>query len=87
LLFEAELPWTYQPGDPNVYLYPSILDPASADRNFSTTGQTAFLYLTRFNTREAGNTLGTLNRDLVRIPVAFFPDAAKAQAEAVPFHA
>ncbi len=87
LLFEAELPWTYQPGDANVYLYPSLLDPASPDRNFSTTGQTAFVYVTRFNTRAAGNTLGTLNRDLVRIPVAFFPTTAQAQAQAVPFRA
>jgi hypothetical protein len=87
LLFEAELPWTYEPGDANVYLYPSLLDPASPDRNFGTTGQTAFIYLTRFNTREAGNTLGTLNRDLVRIPVTFFPTKAQAQAGAVPFRA
>jgi hypothetical protein len=85
LLVEVEMPWTYQPGDANVYLYPALLDPASPDRNFETTGKTAFVYLTRFNTRESGNTLGTLNRDLVRIPVELFPTAAQAQAAAVPF--
>jgi hypothetical protein len=85
LLVEVEMPWTYQPGDANVYLYPALLDPASPDRNFDTTGKTAYLYLTRFNTRESGDTLGTLNRDLVRIPVELFPTAAQAQAAAVPF--
>jgi hypothetical protein len=73
LLFEAELPWTYEPGDDNVYLYPVLLDPASESRNFETTGEYAYLYLTRFNTREVGDQLDTLDRDLVRIPVRFFP--------------
>jgi hypothetical protein len=72
LLFEAELPWTYEPGDDNVYLYPVLLDPASDSRNFETTGEHAYLYVTRFNTREAGDQLDTLDRDLVRIPVRFF---------------
>jgi hypothetical protein len=72
LLFEVELPWTYTPGDDNVYLYPVLLDPRSDSRNFETTGDRAFLYLTRFNTREAGDRLDTLDRDLVRIPVQFF---------------
>ncbi|HEX5994574.1 MAG TPA: hypothetical protein VFY84_05470 [Jiangellales bacterium] len=73
LLFEVELPWSYAPGDDNVYLYPVLLDPASDSRNFETTGERSYLYLTRFNTREAGDRLDTLDRDLVRIPVRFFP--------------
>jgi hypothetical protein len=76
LLFEAELPGTYEPGDNNVYLYPVLLDPASDSRNFETTGEHAYLYLTRFNTRESGDRLDTLDRDLVRVPVRFFPNSA-----------
>lgn len=85
LLFEVELPWTYRPGDDNVYLYPALLDPASPSRNFETTGKTAYLYLTRFNARGAGDTLDTLDRDLVRVPVEFFPSAEEAASAAVPF--
>jgi hypothetical protein len=70
VLLELELPWTYQPGDPDYYLYPSLLDPESSSRNFETTGKHAFLYLTRFNKNTSND---PLNRDLVRIPVEFFP--------------
>ncbi len=76
LLFEVELPWTYAPGDDNVHLYPVLLDPASDSRNFETTGEHVFLYLTRFNTREAGDRLDTLDRDLIRVPVRFFATSA-----------
>ncbi len=82
LLFAAELPWTYQPGDANVYLYPSLIDPNSTSRTFDTTGRTAYLYLTRFNTKSGGM---TLDRDLVRIPVKFFSSQVQAQSATVKF--
>jgi hypothetical protein len=75
LLFEAELTYTWQPGDSeNVYGYPSLLDPDSSSRNFDTTGRHAYLYLTRFNYYKEGVS-DHLDRDLIRIPVEFFPDA------------
>ncbi|CAN5509454.1 hypothetical protein BH10ACT2_BH10ACT2_16630 [soil metagenome] len=80
LLAEVELPWTYQPGDGAIYLYPSLLDPDSDDRNFATTDGSAYVYLTRFN--EGGD---PLDRDLIRIPVQLFEDPAAADAAAVPF--
>lgn len=70
LLYEVELPWTYQPGDPDYYLYPSLLDPESSSRNFDTTGQHAYLYLARNNKNTSND---PLNRDLVRIPVDILP--------------
>jgi hypothetical protein len=79
LLFEAELPWTYQPGDGNVYLYPSLIDPDSPSRNFETTDETAYLYLTRFHEDFH------LNRDLIRIPVQFFLSEEEARQAEVPF--
>jgi hypothetical protein len=66
LLLEHELTWTWKKGDPNPVLYPSLLDPDSESRNFETTGQHAFLYLTFFNKRG-----GELDRDLIRYPVEF----------------
>jgi hypothetical protein len=53
-------------GGPKPIAYPSLLDPASPSRTFSTTGRRPFLYYTRFN--YAGCELG-LDRDLVRVPV------------------
>jgi hypothetical protein len=71
LLAEVELPWTYQPGDADYYHYPSLLDPDSPSRNFDVTGKHAYLYLTHFNKNSSTD---PLNRDLVRIPVEFFPE-------------
>jgi hypothetical protein len=51
-----------------MYLYPALLDPASTSRNFETTGKTAYLYYTRHNFGQ-----GSLDRDLIRISVEFFP--------------
>jgi hypothetical protein len=79
VLWEVELPWTYQPGDSDYYLYPSLLDPDSSSRNFDTTGKRAFLYLTRFNKNTSSD---PLNRDLVRIPVEFFPTENLGPVEA-----
>lgn len=46
--------------------YPSLLDPTSRSRTFETVGNTAYLYLTRFNLADCK--LG-MDRDLVRVPV------------------
>jgi hypothetical protein len=55
-------------GGPKPIAYPSLLDPESRSRTFSTTGRRPYLYFTRFN--YAGCKLG-LDRDLVRVPVEF----------------
>ncbi len=68
LIREAELPWTYECGDSNPILYPSLLDPRSRSRNFETTGRRAWLYFTRFHYK---NCKMGANRDLVRVPVEF----------------
>ncbi len=68
LLMETEFPWTFVAGDHDPILYPSLLDPDSASRNFETTDQHAYLYFTQFNYT---GTQMTLDRDLVRIPVEF----------------
>lgn len=68
LLMETELPWTYTRGDNDPILYPSLLDPDSDSRNFSTTDQTAYLYFTQFN---YNNGQMNLDRDLVRVPIEF----------------
>jgi len=69
LLLEIELPWTVDdPGSDVSYLYPSLLDPDSTSRNFETTDKTAYLYYTRNNFGH-----GSLDRDLIRVPVEFFP--------------
>ena len=49
-------------------LYPALLDPASDSQNFETIGKTAYVYYTRMNHGQS-----SLDRDLVRIPVEFFP--------------
>lgn len=67
-------------GDSRHVLYASLIDPNSPSRDFETTGQFAYLYTTRFN--QSGN---YLDRDLIRIPVEFFPTAAAASAARVPF--
>ena len=74
LLWERELPWTWEPGDAQPLLYPTLLDPNSPSLSFDTTGETAYLYFTIFNPG------GNLDRDLVRVPVAFFESEAEAAA-------
>lgn len=67
LLLEVPLPWTVaDSGSGLSYLYPSLLDPTSESPNFETTGQTAYLYFTRNNEGQ-----GSLDRDLVRVPIEF----------------
>lgn len=70
LLIEIPLPWTVDaPGSDVSYLYPSLLDPSSDSLSFETTGETAYLYFTRNNEGH-----GSLDRDLLRIPVRFSRD-------------
>lgn len=52
--------------EPAAWNYPSLLDPRSPSRTFETVGDTAYLYLTRFNLADCK--LG-MDRDLVRLPV------------------
>jgi hypothetical protein len=68
LIAQTELPWTFQCGDRYPVLYPSILDPQSESRNFTTAGRSPYLYFTRLkypSCRQA------LERDLVRIRIEF----------------
>jgi hypothetical protein len=77
LLVEMELPWTVEfAGSDLSHLYPSLLDPESESRNFETTDKTAYLYYTRNNFGH-----GSLDRDLLRVPVEFFPSAADVPAQ------
>jgi hypothetical protein len=68
LVHEAELPWTYSCGNPDPVLYPSVLDPASKSRNFETSGRRPYLYFTQFHYSSCRS---NLNRDLIRVPIAF----------------
>jgi hypothetical protein len=69
LLAEMPLPWTVaDAGSDLSVLYPSLLDPVSDSQNFETSGKTAYLYFTRMNQGQ-----GSLDRDLVRVRVEFFP--------------
>jgi hypothetical protein len=67
LLVEMPLPWTVEQHTITNYLYPTLLDPASPSLSFETSGKTAYLYYTRHNFGQ-----GSLDRDLLRVPVEFF---------------
>ncbi len=67
LLWPAAGTAAWRCGDPPPVAYPSLLDPASPDRNFESVGATAMLFLTRWNPQ--GCRLGA-DRDLVRLPVS-----------------
>jgi hypothetical protein len=62
------LPHTAARNTDVMYAYPTLLDPGSASLSFETTGKTAYLYYTRLNRGQ-----GSPDRDLVRVPVEFFP--------------
>jgi hypothetical protein len=47
------------------YAYPSVVDPNSPSRNFDTSGQSVYLYYSRFNS------VSPLNIDLLRVRIAF----------------
>jgi hypothetical protein len=57
-------------GGPKPIAYPSLLDPASPSRTFSTTGRRPYLYFTLFN--YTGCKLGR-DRDLIRVQVDLMP--------------
>jgi hypothetical protein len=68
LVMEAELPWTFECGDPAPINYPSLLDPSSPSRTFDVSSERGYLYFTRLN---YPNCDARLDRDLIRIPVTF----------------
>jgi hypothetical protein len=68
LIREAEFVYSYECGDHDPIMYPSLLDDESDSRNFQTVDNDAWLYYTRLH---YSNCTMTANRDLVRIPVSF----------------
>jgi hypothetical protein len=68
LILPVELPWTFACGDEEPIEYPAIVDHASPSRNFDISGQRVYLYFTRFHYRDCQ---GTLDHDLVRVPIEF----------------
>jgi hypothetical protein len=68
LLMAAEITWVRDCVLPDPIKEVSILDPASNSRNFETVGQTAQLFYTWYHMSGCN---GTLDRDIVRIPIQF----------------
>lgn len=68
VLFEAEVVWANDCTPPDPIKDPSLLDPTSTSRNFETVGQRGQLFYTTYHF--TGCT-GTLDRDLIRIPIEF----------------
>ena len=68
LLMEAEITWVRDCVLPDPIKEVSILDPSSTSRNFTTVGQTAQLFYIWYHMSGCN---GTLDRDLVRIPIQF----------------
>jgi PKD repeat protein len=92
LLMAAEVRASWRPGtdpdtgeclDDRFIAYPVLLDPGSSARNFETTGARPYLYFVRTNTTPQGGCAGTLDRDLVRVPVRFNKDPV-ARFESTP---
>jgi PKD repeat protein len=67
-LIDREVFHSYQCGDPDPVVAPSLLDPNSATRNFETTGRDGYLYYVIFH---PANCQIDDNRDLLRIPIRF----------------
>ena len=63
------------PDRDSYYAYPAIIDPDSADMSFGTSDGQMYLYISRFN---AGG--GSLDRDLVRYPIAVIEEEIPAPA-------
>jgi hypothetical protein len=68
LILETVTPGSYKCGGPNPLVHPSVLDPDSGDRNFGTTGTSAYLYLTRLNYQSC---TPSPDFDLIRFPIRF----------------
>jgi hypothetical protein len=64
--------WSKDCGDRNRYAYGALADPASPSRNFETTGNEAYLFMTKM--RVADCKIGP-DRDLVRIKVRIVKEA------------
>lgn len=58
--------WNYSCDEPYRYSYPSLIDPASASRNFETIASDAILYMARITIKDCKM---TMQRDLIAIPV------------------
>jgi hypothetical protein len=72
LMMSTVLVHSFQCGDDTPLGNPSLIDPSSTSRNFETVGRTAYLYLTRYHPNVVdGNCYLELDRDLIRIPIAF----------------
>ena len=68
LLMAAEITWTKDCVPPDPIRDPSLIDPNSTSRNFETVGQRSYLFYT---VHHLSGCSGTLDRDLLRIPVEF----------------
>ena len=68
LLMEAEITWAMNCTLPDPIKESSLLDPASTSRNFETVGQNPQQFYTWYHLNGCS---GTLDRDLVRIPIEF----------------
>jgi len=66
LIMAAPSVQTFHCSGPNPIGYPSLIDPSSQSRTFSTTDRTPYLYYTRYNYQGCRQ---TLDRDLVRVPI------------------
>jgi hypothetical protein len=81
VLIQGVLPQSYQCGDEDPILYPALLDPRATTRNFSTTGQKAYIYFSKFH---YVNCAQTLDRDLVRVPIQFLGPTVTNPPEPAP---
>lgn len=77
LLIELPLGGVVGLHGPDVYAYPSLLDPESSSRNFETAGKRAYIYYTHMRIESGA---GFWDRDLVRFPVEFFKTEPEARA-------
>ncbi len=66
LLLEVPTIHNYVCGGADPIAYPSVIDPSSPSRTFSTSDARVYLYFTRYNYRDCRQ---TLDRDLVRVIV------------------
>jgi hypothetical protein len=68
LLMAAEITWVRDCDPPDPIKESSLLDPTSPSRNFETVGQRAQQFYTHYHLSGCN---GTLNRDLIRVPIEF----------------
>jgi len=68
LLFDPVISFEAENPSDTSYAYAGVIDPDSPSRNFETIDESAYLYMTRFNTSFGP---GSLDRDLVRREIRF----------------